>query len=592
MALQLHVPTPPVTSTRSLYRAPRTLQNTHLGLRFRCFSIPVTIDPTVPRRSEHYEYQPTIWDYDFVESLESSFTGEIYTNRIAKLKGNVRLMLEKAVGSLAQLELIDVLERLGISYLFEEEIKRSINNIYSKKDKFLKDNLYATALTFRMLRQHGFQVQQDVFKVYMDETGGFKESICQDVKGMLSLYEAAHLVAGGEKILDEAISFTGKHLRDLKGNIDPNLAAQVSRSLELPYHWRMLRSEARWFMDIYEKDKNMSPSLLQLAKLDFNMVQATLQKDLRKMSRWWRNLGVATKLTFARDRLVESFLWSVGIAYEPQYARCREWLTKVMNFVLIIDDIYDVYGTLEELELFTDAVERWDHKSMNKLPYYMKVCFLALYNTTNEMAYEILKEQGWDILPYLTKSWANFIKAMLVEFKWYNTGYTPSLKEYLNNGWVSSSGSVFLVHAFFATSQKITSEVLEGLEKNNDLLYCASMMFRLSNDIATSSAELERGDVPSSIYCYMREANASEKDARNHIRGIIKDTWKRLNRTIFECPFDPAFVGMAVNLARTSLFIYQYGDGLGVEDSKSKAHILSLIVNPVEVEVNNAQFNI
>nr|QWD59170.1 terpene synthase 1 [Aconitum carmichaelii] len=587
MALQFHVPTPPVTPTRSLYREPRTLQNTHLGLRFRCFSIPVTIDPTVPRRSEHYEYQPTIWDYDFVESLESNFTGEIYTNRIEKLKGDIRLMLEKAAGSLAQLELIDVLERLGISYLFEEEIKRSINNIYSNKDKFLKDNLYATALTFRMLRQHGFQVQQDVFKVYMDETGGFKESICQDVKGMLSLYEAAHLVAGGEKILDEAISFTGKHLRDLKGNIDPNLAAQVSRSLELPYHWRMLRSEARWFMDIYEKDKNMSPSLLQLAKLDFNMVQATLQKDLRKMSRWWRNLGVATKLTFARDRLVESFLWSVGIAYEPQYTRCREWLTKVMNFVLIIDDIYDVYGSLEELELFTDAVERWDHKSMNKLPYYMKVCFLALYNTTNEMAYEILKEQGWDILPYLTKSWANFIKAMLVEFKWYNTGYTPSLKEYLNNGWVSSSGSVFLVHTFFATSQKITSEVLEGLEKNNDLLYCASMMFRLSNDIATSSAELERGDVPSSIYCYMREANASEKDARNHIRGIIKDTWKRLNRTIFECPFDPAFVGMAVNLARTSLFIYQYGDGLGVEDSKSKAHILSLIVNPVEVEVNN-----
>ncbi|MGF2531596.1 hypothetical protein ACQUWX_28305, partial [Ralstonia pseudosolanacearum] len=143
-------------------------------------------------------------------------------------------MLEKAAGSLAQLELIDVLERLGISYLFEEEIKSSLNNIYSNKDKFWKDNLYATALTFRMLRQHGFQVQQDVFKVYMDETGGFKESNCQDVKGMLSLYEAAHLVAGGEKILDEAISFTGRRLRDLKGNIDPNLAAQVSRSLELP----------------------------------------------------------------------------------------------------------------------------------------------------------------------------------------------------------------------------------------------------------------------------------------------------------------------------------------------------------------------
>ncbi|PIA58430.1 hypothetical protein AQUCO_00500393v1 [Aquilegia coerulea] len=597
MALQFYVLTPPSSSKNvslSRYIAPRVQNNSHLSSRFRCFSIPVTFEQTVPRRSEHFQYEPTIWDYDFVESLESSFAGEAYTDKTEKLKGDVRIMLEKAVGSLAQFELIDVLERLGIGHLFGEEINKSLNRIYSYKDKFIKDNLYATALTFRIFRQHGFQISQDVFKVYMDETAKFKESVCQDVKGLLSLYEASHLVAGGEKILDEALSFTRKHLKDHleKGIIEPNLAAQVSRSLEIPIHWRMLRSEARWYMDVYEKEKSMNPSLLQLAKVDFNMVQATLQTDLRNMSRWWRNLGVATKLTFARDRLVESFLWSVGIAYEPQYTRCREWLTKVMNFVLIIDDIYDVYGSLEELELFTDAVERWDHKAMDKLPYYMKICFLALYNTTNDMAYDILKEQGWDILPYLTKSWTNFIKAMLVEAKWFKTGYTPSLQEYLNNGWLSSSGSVFLVHAFFATKQKITSEALEGLDKNHNLLYCSSMMFRLSNDLATSSAELERGDVASSIFCYMREANASEGDARKHIKGIIMDTWKKMNRSIFESPFDPAFVNIAVNLARTSLFIYQYGDGLGVEDSQSKEHILSLIVNPVEVELNNAQFNL
>ncbi|KAK9133627.1 hypothetical protein Scep_013155 [Stephania cephalantha] len=329
-----------------------------------------------------------------------------------------------------------------------------------------------------------------VFKEFQDEKGSFKESLTSDIKGLLSLYEATHVVYDGEKILDDAREFTRKHLKGLEGNMDTNLAKQVNRSLEIPLHWRMARAEARWYMDIYEKDEGMNPALLELAKLDFNMVQAVLQKDLRSMSRWWRNLGVAAKLTFARDRLVESFLWSVGIAYEPDYELCREWLTKVMNFVLIIDDIYDVYGSLEELEIFTDAVERWDHKLMNNLPYYMKVCFLALYNTTNEMAYEILREQGWDILPYLTKSWANFIKAMLQEAKWCKQGYTPSLKEYLDNGWLSSSGSVFLVHAFFATKQKIKPEVLEGLDKNHQLLKYSSMMFRLSNDLATSSVRI------------------------------------------------------------------------------------------------------
>ncbi|KAF5186640.1 (-)-alpha-terpineol synthase, partial [Thalictrum thalictroides] len=371
-------------------------------------SVPKAFDQTVIRQSEHFQYQPTIWNYDHVESSlgRSSFMGEAYTNKTATLIGDVRVMLEKPVGSLAQFELIDALERLGICHLFKEEINTSLNDMYNYKNSFFNNNLYGTGIAFRIFRQHGFQVSQDVFKTYMEKTGRFKESLCQDVKGMLSLYEASHLVVDGEEVLDEAISFTSKHLRDhlKRANIEPYLNAQVSRSLEIPLHWRMQRSEARWYMDVYAKEENMNPALAQLAKMEFNMLQATFQRDLRNMMRWWTNLGVATKLTFARDRLVESFLSSMGIAYEPQYARCREWLTKVMKFVLIIDDMYDMYASLEELELFTDAVERWDYKAMEKLPQYMKICFLALYNTTNDMAYDILKEQGWDILPYLARS--------------------------------------------------------------------------------------------------------------------------------------------------------------------------------------------
>lgn len=34
----------------------------------------------------------------------------------------------------------------------------------------------------------------------------------------------------------------------------------------------------------------------------------------------------------------------------------------------------------------------------------MKILFLALYNTVNELAYDALKENGYDILPYLVKA--------------------------------------------------------------------------------------------------------------------------------------------------------------------------------------------
>lgn len=64
-------------------------------------------------------------------------------------------------------------------------------------------------------------------------------------------------------------------------------------------------------------------------------------------------------LNFSRDRLVESYMCAVGLAYEPKHSCFRKWLTKVVIFILVIDDIYDIYGSLEELQQFTNAVERF-----------------------------------------------------------------------------------------------------------------------------------------------------------------------------------------------------------------------------------------
>jgi len=36
-----------------------------------------------------------------------------------------------------------------------------------------------------------------------------------------------------------------------------------------------------------------------------------------------------------------------------------------------------------------------------------------------------------------------------MEAKWYYNGYTPSLQEYIENAWISSSAPTILVHAYF-----------------------------------------------------------------------------------------------------------------------------------------------
>ena len=76
--------------------------------------------------------------------------------------------------------------------------------------------------------------------------------------------------------------------------------------------------------------------------------------------RWWKELDFASKLPFARDRLVECYFWMLGVYFELQYVGGRRILTKILAMTSIIDDMYDAYGTLEELELFTKAIERFE----------------------------------------------------------------------------------------------------------------------------------------------------------------------------------------------------------------------------------------
>ena len=41
---------------------------------------------------------------------------------------------------------------------------------------------------------------------------------------------------------------------------------------------------------------------------------------------------------------------------------------------------------------------------MDELPTYLKIIFLSLHNSINEMAYDVLKEQGFHIIKYLKKA--------------------------------------------------------------------------------------------------------------------------------------------------------------------------------------------
>ncbi|KAI0493041.1 hypothetical protein KFK09_027317 [Dendrobium nobile] len=196
-----------------------------------------------------------------------------------------------------------------------------------------------------------------------------------------------------------------KHLKyHDRSLLSSQLVEQIEHALELPLHWRMSRLHTRWFIDAYGRHKNFNPTLLEFAKLDFNMVQSIYKTELQELSRWWRNVNVNRgELNFVRDRLVENYLWAIGFTFQPELWRIRKETTKINSLITTIDDIYDIYGTLDELKLFTNAIEESNIAATQQLPDYMKKCLTTLFNTMDDIASSFSREKELDILPCLKR---------------------------------------------------------------------------------------------------------------------------------------------------------------------------------------------
>ena len=64
---------------------------------------------------------------------------------------------------------------------------------------------------------------------------------------------------------------------------------------------------------------------------------------------------------YAREKLPEMYLWILAVYEEPHYSESRIITTKILQLLLVLDDTYDAYATIDELRLLTDAINRYQN---------------------------------------------------------------------------------------------------------------------------------------------------------------------------------------------------------------------------------------
>nr|BAR94037.1 5-epi-aristolochene synthase [Nicotiana benthamiana] len=530
------------------------------------------------------DFSPSLWGDQFLSFSIDNQVAETYAKEIEALKEQTRNMLLATGRKLADtLNLIDIIERLGISYHFEKEIDDLLDHIFNQNSNF--DDFTTSALQFRLLRQHGFNISPEIFSKFQDENGKFKESLASDVLGLLNLYEASHVRTHADDILEDARAFSTIHLESATPHLNSPLKEQVTHALEQCLHKSVPRVETRFFISsIYEKEKLMNNMLLRFAKLNFNLLQMLHKQELAEVSRWWKGLDFVTTLPYARDRVVECYFWALGVYFEPQYSQARVMLVKTISMISIVDDTFDAYGTVKELEAYTNAIQRWHIKEIDRLPDYMKISYKAILDLYNDYEKELSSAGRSHIVSHAIQRMKEVVRNYNVESTWFIEGYKPPVSEYLSNA-LATTTYYYLATTSYLGIKSVTEQDFEWLSKNPKILEASVIICRVIDDTATYEVEKSRGQIATGIECCMRDYGLSTKEAMDKFQKMAETAWKDLNEGLLRpTPVSAEFLNPILNLARIVEVTYIHNlDGYTHPEKVLKPHIVALLVDSIQI---------
>ncbi|CAL1367245.1 unnamed protein product [Linum trigynum] len=534
-------------------------------------------------------YHPTVWGDFFITQVVPA-TDEVvkgWNEEIEVSKPNIKKKLSDPISNvLERLRLVDAVERLGVGYHFEKEIEQILEQVCGDKNIWSDDDyndLNTVALRFRLLRQHGYKASCDVFNKFRTEEG-FKKELTDDIEGMLNLYEAAYLRTREESILGEAIEFTTAHLRAKVAEMETHVAERVTRALERPLLKVAPIVEHLFFISsAYEHIPGHDPVLLRLAKLNFNVLQQMYQAELHPITEWWIKLDSPTKLPYARDKLVETYFWGLGLYWEPKHYLARYFATKITLIGTLVDDTFDIHGTVEALLLHN----RWDTTAKG-LKDYMIVLFDALVGVHEEIEAVTSKEGRPWVLDYMKRGISNVARLYLEEERRSQSykGFVPTLDEYRQLSCVTTCFEWIVYATICGLGDSVSKSDFEWLASSPEMLIISSDICRFQDDLADNMKEPDTAHFASSLECYMKQYDASRQEAIDGLNKLIDEDWMIMNEELLlnipshVCKRVPIVI---LNLVRFMDTNYKDYDGYTHSSTRTKDILIALLLTPMVV---------
>uniref|UniRef100_K4IAL8 Diterpene synthase 3, chloroplastic n=1 Tax=Salvia sclarea TaxID=38869 RepID=TPS3_SALSC len=486
----------------------------------------------------------------------------------------------------SQLHTVDDLERLGISRYFVTEIESVLDQTYRcwvQGDEEIFLDASTCALAFRLLRINGYNVSSDPV------THCVVGHMNKDVNTALEVYKASQLTLyPHETQLEKLNSSLGALLQDQISSASiqsTQLHAEVQQALDYPFYAILQRMANRKAIEHYNFDPTRilktsyclpnsgNKDFLLLSVEDFNRLQAMHQEEYKEFERWFVENRL-DELEVARQKVEYGYFTAAATISGPELSDARMSWAKNCVMISVMDDFFDIRGSVQEMEKIVELVELWDVDiSRECCSNDVSIIFSALKQTISEVGDKGSKLQGRNITPHIIALWLDLLYSYMKEVEWSGSCSNPSFDEYMSNASVSFGLGPIVVSTLYVVGPHLSLDMINHSQYHN-LFTLTSTCCRLLHEIRSDERELKQGK-PNALPLYIAENGSMSKEAaisemitmsntlRKQILTIVLD-----NNSVFPKPCKQIFWNM---LVANQLF-YRKDDGFWSKELLKVAH--------------------